>query len=477
MKQMEVVYASPTYPVDNRPHLFRRLLIIVALLVVAALFATWLISYLTTGKLVITTSDQSATIVLNHQNTKVEQATGSLQASLHSGQYTVTITANSSSISRVVEVKSRSTAHYNLLLTNPVGVEPVSNTTASSIVASASTLYFLNSTGNLCAIDAANNQRVINSTVDFQTIKWVDTTFGIGVTSSGAFYTISNGAVAPLNVTAPSSGGNPVYAVSPDHRVYVAYGPSVYGVVGGSTHKIYQASGDVTALAASSSNLAVLVSPDNVNPASKAASATLSILTPSGSLLHQNSSDAFAASFSPSGKYLALANANGAGGEIVDPSLKTISIMPTPNITNPTWLDDTTLFYDDNDQIWRYNLSSSSAQLIANTPLGKAVTELSISDDKAYVYLGSLLINNSPVIERVGLRNQPVSPTLYRLQSIMPYASSGYFMSLVNFTKTTVLVSPLPPLTDTNIQYIQAATAQLQSLGIATTGLDIQLAD
>lgn len=461
----EVYYAVPT----PKNIVWRRIIIlgILGVLIIFAMY--WVIEFLTIGQIVVSTDNPAAKLTLTKipGQSLIKQSTGTLAIGARTGTYSVSVVSNSSASSQIITVKAHKTLRYTIHVPNPVGVEPVSYSTAAGIIASASQLYFLNAAGNLSGIGASNNQLVIDSSTQFQSIRWATSTFGIGADSKGGLYTISGGIPRPLAFSEPHDSADlPVYAVSASHQIYVALGSSVYsGTLGGSFKKIYTAVGDPTALIAGNDEAVVISNPDNDNGQKNKAASTpaIAIVSAAGKVIRASIGTSVAA-LSPHEKYLAVGDA--VGGEILNSSLKSIATVPQSNFSNPVWLDENDLFYSVNDQVWTYNVTDQKAQLLANAPLGGTITELSLSDDNSYLYMGVTQTAGSPVIKRIGLQNQPVPSSVYQLQTIMPYSGSGYFATLINFTKPTVLIVPSVPLINTDSQYVQEAKTQFAQQGI-----------
>ena len=399
---------------------------------------------------------------------------------VHTGEYIVTVEGNSIAKSQIVTVKAHQTQSYTIKPTPASSVEPVSDTAAQNIIAGSSRAFYLDSgTGHLTRITSANDIQVMNSTIKFQGIRWADSSFGLGQDTAGKFYTITNGIVAPLNTSGITSKDDSTnYAVAPNKTIYISMGSVLYqgSSSGGNFKKIYTSKGDPSSILATNTTVAVIVSPDSDGKKTDVGEKpSIILIDNTGKKLAEDQVGTFVAALAPDGNHVAVADEH--GGELLDNKLKKVGTIPKPNFSNPLWLDNSTLFYSFNDQLWTYNITTQAGSLVANAPLGNTIQELSLSDDKAYIYMGVNHINNSSNIKRVGLHNQPVASVLSQLQSIMPFTGDGYFMSLVNFTSPVVLITPLPPLTGSTSSYLQTGIGQLQQQGIDTSNIQVTLAN
>jgi len=436
----------------------------------------WLVSYLTQGKLVVTTTTPHSTISLTSlTGTSVSsQGHTKLSVTLSSGQYVATVTGESMTSSQVVTVKAHHTAAYQLNPISTTGIEPVMYSATSNFVAGNSQLLFLNDSSKLSRIDANNNITVLDQNDSFRTINWANASFGVGENNSGHLFAITNGVVAPLNFHNYDSDDQPLVSVSPTKQVYVAVGGNLYlGGPSGNFKKIFSSNGDATILNAGKSAVAFVVSPDrdNGNAASGPGAQFFSIVQDSGKSVQQTNTGTFDAAISPDDTYLAIGTAQ--GGEILNASLKQIAAIPHPNFSHPVWLNNNTLLYSVADQLWTYNVLAQKSQVLAATPLAAPITEIAVSDDQSYVYLGVSNPSEIETLERVPLKNQTISNVVYDLQEIMPDNPGTVSLSMINFAGSvpTVLVQPVPgdPASDA----LQVAELTLEQDGFNLSQLQL----
>lgn len=469
-------YSDEDPAIRNR-RLLRRTLMVVILGMILLLGSIQLYRYLTTGRLIINSSSKNALITVHTLTSAspIASAGSPLRTRLKAGIYSVEVSVNSYKLSRVVTVHNRQTTRLSLNPPEAIGVEPVSDTTASYIEAGPKTLYFVNSSGYLVAINNQNIQSTINNKVAFRQIVWADSSFGVGIDPSGQLYEISNGNISKLNTPfSVNAKEMPLFAVAANHTVYLEYQKQVYRQTGANQYtKIYSTTQDPTSMAASNNELVIDINPDT-NGNHTTASSSIVVVPVTGSPVSANIGSYFAVP-SPDGKFIAVSGSR--GGAILNNSLSQVAIIATPNLENPVWLNNTTLFYTDTSTLWTYSLPTQQAELKASAPLGGTITELSLSDNGDYLYLGATHIDGQPMIDRIGLNNQPVPQLLTQLSDIMPYAGNDYFMSLTNFSAPPlIVVSAQPPLTNTNQQYVQEAQDQLSKDGVDISKLSFTFA-
>jgi hypothetical protein len=111
-------------------------------------------------------------------------------------------------------------------------------------------------------------------------------------------------------------------------------------------------------------------------------------------------------------------------------------------VNSPTWLDDNTVLYGINDQLWKYDLPSGSASVIAKLGDTGQVSQIAPSKDGAYVYISVQKTNTSDglgfELVRLGLRNQPISPALQKIRLLIPNLVNGCALGYTNFTHPTI---------------------------------------
>jgi hypothetical protein len=154
-----------------------------------------------------------------------------------------------------------------------------------------------------------------------------------------------------------------------------------------------------------------------------------------------------------------------------------ISTLDNSLINNARWLDNSTLFYSINDQLWTYNLNNQRADLVTVTSLGETIEDLAISDDKSYIYISTATVSGAnQAIKRIGLQGQNVVDNIYKLKDIVPRPLDEFSLDLVNFkTPLTILVQPYPDSAVSAQLDLQAAQVKLQQAGIDLNKLQLKI--
>jgi hypothetical protein len=448
-----------------------------SLIVIAILI--WLFGYLTTGKVVITTDARPNVMTLTRVGSigsdEGEQVSpvittthDKLSARVKPGQYIAAVTGNSIGSTKLVTVTARHTVRYTINPINPTGVAPVSYAQAQNLAASGQSLVYLDAaSGYIKKIDAGNNTSVVGQHYPLQSVAWASPSLGVAQDTQNQLYVVDvdGNNITPLNVPFQYSKDAVVsYAIAPNGHIYISQGSAVYsGTRDGNFKKIYTAETGNPTLTAGPGK--VLVN-DNPGEGSKQ-EASIVVVTDSGKVTHGEFETSLAA-WSPDGKHVAAATETSAA--ILGSSLEMVKPLPTNTfVSRFAWLDNETLFYSSNDQLWTYNIDTQDTKLLANMPLGQGVTGLTISSDKAYIYMvtASTSSESDTAIRRIGLQNQPVPKYMFRLQDIMPNRQNSYLMTLTAFSDPpTILVQPFK--SNDPKDYAGLASQALSSSGFDT---------
>lgn len=428
----------------------------------------WLWNYYHTGTIIITTDNPNNTITLSRiDGSEISKANKKLSATVSTGEYKVYVKGNSVATVQNILLKPRKTQRYNINPVNATGVEPVAYVNAQDVGATTGQLVYLDGIfGALFKIDGQNNIKKINASHKFEEVRWADPSFGVAQDSKGHLYYVVSGEVKAMSVPFDYDGLAISFDVSPDRNVYITHGAEVYvGKQEGSFKKIYTSSSEKPSLASANGHLAVSDSMYGRN-ASPISEPLLATVDASGKIQKINEESERLA-WSPDGSYLAAVNET--DPVIYSGSLKKITTVPTNSIVGQfAWLNDSTLLYTMNDELWTYNLPERKAQLFSNMPLSESVTGLSISLGQDYVYVTTYnSFTTSYVLRRIGLKDQKVPKYIYRLQDVMPMRLSGHYLSLINFSgKPTVIVPIYPGESESTI--VTSAKA-----GLIKRGFDI----
>jgi hypothetical protein len=392
----------------------KKTLKIAIIILAAGGLSLWLANYLTMGKVVISSSDTQAEVTLTKiGNTQFSKSgTGYLSLKLRSGRYVAVVAGNSQGASQIIDVKARKTVRYNLTPPPTVGVEPVVDIGGSYMAASREQLFYIdNASQNLYKIDSQNKVSLVDDAHRLISAKWASATEGLAEDTNNHLYAIKDGGVSALTLPVSSVGS---YDIAADQSVYFSHNNDIYkGSLGGNFSKIYTAKNPFTSLSASIKGVAVISSPSADNTKSYKNNVTF---VSSGQTISKDISVYASSAWSPGGRY--FASAGNADYKIYDNSLGEIADIPN-------------------------DLSTGKSVQIANMPLGATVSQLSLSDDKAYVYASVAGLNGSSgSMKRVSLNKMPVPKIVYQLQDVLPIDEEGCTFLLVNFTAPVVTVLP-----------------------------------
>jgi hypothetical protein len=459
----------------------KKALLWTGLIVISLIILVWLVIFLNSGTIIITTSNpQNEISLVKHEEgdedkaqksaPKIYKAKGKLEVRVNRGKYIATVTGNSVGTTQLIELSSHKTLTYKIDPISTTGVEPVTFVDSQNITVNSTQLLYLNNTTNsLTQISQDNSVTTIGG--HFQTIQWADNSFGVGQNNAGQLFTISNGTINDLKVPFQYGTQTINYAVSPNKKVYVSNGSTVYaGDQNGNLKKIFTANTNRPSLSASSSQLLV-----NDNSGEGAGEPHTTLVSTDGKIIRKELEIGVAV-WSADGKFLATADEKGAN--VYDNSLKSVAIIPSDIfISNLAWLDDDTLFYNTSDQLWIYKVSEQKSQILANMPLGSSITGLALNADKSYLYFTTNGTDGTNAIRRIGLKGQQNTPQyIYDLQNIMPISLNDVSLNLVNFGHPpTVLINPHPDSSLSPQAYMQEAQTELQQDGFNLSQLKLVL--
>ena len=441
----------------------RRAVLILIVLILFVLFIQWIIGYLEYGQIDITTNGQLNSISLKQPNntTFSIQKDGTLNARVKAGDYLISVQRNSNATSQYIQIKARQTKYVYISLTKIGGVEPVTYDNVNDVTANSSQLLYLDPTDSgINDINTQNQDTETGYNYGLQNISWANPSFGVGENASGNLYVIQNGSINPLSL--PASGyskSSLSFVVALNKNIYVGVGSSVYvGTSSGKFKNIYNSRQAGAVLAPGFNRVSVINTGYNDSPAS------IVTIDDSGKhFVHELNTFINAwSSWSPGNKYIVVAGSS--TGEVLNSSLQQVATIPQANFTNPVWLNNNTLFYSINDQLWSYDVLSQKAEVIATMPTGDQIEALSISTDGAYIYIVTTADTpGNQILERIGLKGQQVSNVIYNLQDFLlaaPAPGAGYAINLINFSgKPTVIL-----LLDDGTNHVQALQSAQQEL-------------
>ena len=351
----------------------------------------WLINYFSTGKIVVVTDNEKNTISLQKTSGSkpfVKIGMGSLSATVSHGQYIATVKNGFKTTVQVIDFKKgHKSFRYSVSLASLKKIKPLASKNAQDIAASNSKLVYLDgSSHTLYKINSKNNITQINSAYEFQTIKWVDPSFGVGQSSSGSLYTIINNYINPLDVPFSYNGKLVNFDIGPNKQVYISYGSSVYTAnLEGKFRKIYSATSSNPAIAATADYVAV-ADTQYGKTASNVKDPLLTVVSSSGKTIGKDAVEAERQVWSPNGQY--LASVNETNPIIYSSSLHKVGVVPASSVVGQmAWVNNSSLLYATNDEVWVYNLPAQKAELIAKASPANPVTDFAVNKEGSSVYL------------------------------------------------------------------------------------------
>lgn len=395
----------------------------------------------TTGTLEVKVNDTKATIdiirtIPNPQIVDTKGATGTFSSPLPVGTYIVTAKDGQSSSQQSTTLKGGDTKKVILNLSSIGDTEPVTSRGASSLIVDDAMAFIDRGHNGLYRVDSGNNELQIKSDLPFITARWANSSYGVAQDANGRLYRVTD-TITPI--TAPSQyGDSTTYALAPNHDTYISDGKTLYiGKPEGDFKKLYDSSKSLTIITAS--NNAVLLS----EIPSGSREGDLLAIDRTGQVKRIDG-EAYSAKWSPSGGLIALSNDSRAA--VLDANLQTVATLPKSNVNSPTWLDDHTVLYGVNDELWKYDLPSGQATLITKFDSSGQVSEITPSKDGAYLYITVQKTTQSGDLSfelvRLGLHNQPITPMLQRLRLIIPNNVNGCELGYINFARPAVTVHP-----------------------------------
>jgi hypothetical protein len=457
----------------------KKLILWLGIVIVAFIGIRLIVGFVTSGTLVVTTDDKSAIIDVSSAPTPLgkgsvtaKHGTGSLTASVPAGTYVVSVRDGISVTSSLVSISGLSSKTVNTHMPKLTTPEPVLYDRAEGVATdSGRMIYLANESTGIEYINDKNSATSIPGTQNSTSVKWADTQFGVAQDTTENLQIINGNTVHPLQSPAINHLGV-IYAVTPNRTIYIGFGSTVYrGTDQGGFTQIYshlEAGDDLVA----TNDKVMIIHPGQ----SSKDGGTAVILDTSGKKITKNFETKLSGwtPWSRNGKYIVVSV--GRVPELFDSSLNLIDSLPQPTaygadgsphtgvIDSGAWLDDNTLFYQYNNQLWTYDLSQKTANTLATMPGSELIGGVSVSADGSYVYLTTSTSDGaSNIVRRVGLRGQAISSQIVELDGILPIDASAYTLGLWNFSGKPTIVVYVTPGSDPDIS-LQSAKQNMQGI-------------
>jgi hypothetical protein len=440
-----------------------RKILAVYLAVVVITFAIFQVyQYLTTGKLIVSSSNSDNYIKINRvisggSKPLSKQGQGRLSIRLKPGIYSVVIYSKSlkQGVSQQVSIKARHTVKLILNPSKNLNLLPVYGSAVTGVSASKTDLYYINASTKKLMHDDASGLTTMFPDYDFINVSWFSPGDGVLQDSRSGLYVVSGSSIRSLSLPfRPSPANNNAFDVSSDGKIYVSNGADIYvGRVNGPFHKIYSAPSSSVGLSAGKGKVGVVASKNGSSVGS------LVIVMDSGQSINKEVS-ASQVTWSPDGKRLLV---SGEGiNYIFDSSLNHIGSVPTNKLGASVWKNNHELFYSEGNQLWLYDLNTTRAQQVVSMPTGVAIS--SAYKAGTYVYFTTA---NGPASQlyRVGLDGQPGNKSVNTLSVLVPVNVGACSLNYISFAKPTILVS-YPRLETTPDLCISAAKGSIKYYGV-----------
>jgi hypothetical protein len=438
-----------------------RKLVIWCLAIIIALFAAFkLYSYFMAGTIVATTSSTSNYVKIDRVTNGggkpySKQAQHKLSVRVKPGTYSVTVYNSTGQYgkSAAVQVKARQKVHISLDPPATINPEPVYGSSAESIIASNSQLFFIDTLDHLNLVDA-NGIHVLFPDHNLKSISWSTPGVGVAQDNNNRLYTISGSSIKPLPLPFNTSANKAVsYDVATDGKVYVNDGPDIYvGGAGGGFKKIYSAKNTQLGLVAGADELAVVERQHGTSESQ------LDIINGTGKVT-QKRVPAGQVIWSPNDKYILVSGEH--SNTIYDKSLNRVGAVPINNSGVFAWRTDTELFYSIDSQLWTYDMATKQSQKITALAAGEKLTGIFPNTSGSYVYFTD---NNGEKAQlfRAGMNGQHAPNKSFGALSIfLPETIGVCSLNYVNFIKPVITIDYPSSGTDPK-RCIEAAKGELK---------------
>lgn len=450
---------------------------LIGFVVIIALLAYWIYTYLHTGKLVVTTDQNNMVTVNKLDGTKITQHVGGVSVKLGDGQYGVSVHGKVLSTNQIVTIKGRQVVTKSIHTKRAFIIQPVVNMPVQNVRATGGSLSFLNSTeGRVYRIDESNTLTSLSGSGSYRLASWLDNNTAILQSQAGYLFLLANGQITPLETNIPAlRGAVSTFGIAPNKAIYVAVGRAVYvGDSSGEYRKIYDAKSIVSALYPSDNSVAVLTTKIGGSKHPET-TATVSLITKYGQFIAANSfplNDEFEAGFSvawsPNGQQLAIANDTSVGA-IFDKSLKKITDLPSPDVTSIAWRNNSQLYYATTNLLWLYQTGNRSSSVVANAAVGNSISNITVDDTTAYVYF-TVASDQNINLGRISLGGQVLSDSAYQLAAFFPIDLNNCEVDFINFVHPVLLVTYDGDLASCQSQLFKA----LEQDGLSLEGISVQ---
>lgn len=444
----------------------RRLIVVFIVLVALVWGLIWLIGYMTTGYLTVTTSNFSDTVSIKPLNSpaggsQVKSAKHSITARLKPGQYVISASSHTLSSSKVVAVKARQNSKYRLDPPKASPLESVLPASPLGLAAGPTSLVYVDSfSGNVMRVGASGPARKLSG-ISVRQASLVSPSLGVVQDEQGRLYRVNNGSVAPLGTSGhtPDSFQSNISLSKSGLLAFTSKG-KVYSGKLGSAYKPIHSSNSTTKVYCGGNKVAIV---EKVDPEAEAEGENeVTVIDSSGHKVSKEM-DALHAAWSPSGKYLFIAAEE--GNYVYDSSLELVAALDPAPVSSFAWIDNHSLAYATGRYLSLYDPKNNRSGQIAKTQ--SDINLVSAASDSSYIYIGTESAGEvaSSTVMRVGLKGQSIPDYLQTLGIFLPANIGVCSIGYVNFSKPTILAY-YPPATTTPDFCINAGKGLLIDYGV-----------
>jgi hypothetical protein len=395
-----------------------------------------LFHYASTGTVIIKTNGKENTVALVRvgEEAAAAKSVGGLRADVAPGRYVATVSNRFASSKKTIEVKARQQSvhiiNLRAALLSPEYVLPFG---ASYVSPGSSLMFYVNLDDHLLyKIGSSGLPIPVSTEVAFSDIAWRGAGTGVGRDyRRGVLYDISNGALRLMRL--PFNGKVIAYDVSPGGTLAITDGKSVYTrMPGGGFTRIFTSTG-ISSLGAGNVNILL-------GGGSGEDEDIATVIDLSGKVVARREglpADKYV--WSPDGTRLAGMDDNKA--TIYDSKLSPISVLPETHVAGLSWLDNQTLLYGVDRQMFSYALDDSAGTQLLSVPAGTTIGDIFPDRRRSAAYvLVSANDDSDHALLRAVLAGPRASAVNYSIGVFFPAKSPQCHFTFTNFLKPVILV-------------------------------------
>jgi hypothetical protein len=448
---------------DNQLKIQKRLKLLggvfVSLLVVW--FCIWLYQKLSMSTLTVTTNNPKAYVTIdsvknNGKNVQLlEQVRGKISVKVTAGNYEIAASYESSSVSRIITVKSWQKLNFNLNPPVASSAEPVYGNSVSDVTANNSQIIFIDNSNNntLSSINSNNTVTELYQSGPLVNARWANSSLGLASNYNNDLFLIKNDTVSPVNLpfaSSQKSGFVLSYDITSGGQIYVSQGTAIYlGSILGNFKKIYTSKNIVFGLSATPSGVVAF---ETSNKLTQDLNGKLIFINKSDKVTRTDISGS-QVDVSPDGKYMVVYNGekSGNGFAIYSSSFNQVSQVASSSSNSFGWGNNDLLYYNQGSNLLVYDISSKQSSELSQVPDQANILGIYPAESGPYIYLVANSTNpnassGSSQLFRVSLnstntKNSSVIGISVVLPTNLKTGVNGYcYVNYVNFTQPTITI-------------------------------------